>query len=119
LVLVSSAPQEPVYVTQLPDGQHVADEPGAAGVGADVVTVAVVIVETVTVVLVVAEIAEASVLLVQVPEHPPVYADVSEAPESVITKVTVAARLLVADELIEMPSLYVEHEEAHAPTAIP
>jgi len=98
--------------------QHVAYGPNA-DVGADVVTVAVAIVETVTVVLVVAEIAEASVLLVQVPEHPPVYADVSEAPESVITKVTVAARLLVADELIEMPSLYVEHEEAHAPTAIP
>ena len=43
----------------------------------------------------------------------------TDTPESVITKVTVAARLLVADELIEMPSLYVEHEEAHAPTAIP
>ena len=90
-----------------------------AAVGADVVTVAVVIVETVTVVFVEAESAEASVLVVQVPEHPPVYADVSEAPESVITKVTVAARLLVADELIEMPPLYVEHEEAHAPTALP
>ena len=90
-----------------------------AAVGANVVTVAVASVETLTVVLVVAEIAEASVLVVQVPEHPPGDADVSEAPESVITKVTVAARLLVADELIEMPSLYVEHEEAHAPTAIP
>jgi len=34
-VSVASAPQEPVYVSQLPDGQHVADEPGA-DVGVDV-----------------------------------------------------------------------------------
>jgi len=89
-------------------------------VGADVVTVAVAIVETMTVVLVVAEIASASVLVVQVPEHPPVYTDVSDIdPESVITKVTVVARLPVADEPIEMPSLYVEHGEVHAPTAMP
>jgi len=110
-VSVDSAPHVPVYVEQLPDEQQVYED--------EVVTMAVASVETLTVVLVVAEIAKASVLVVQVPEHPPVYADVSEAPESVITKVTVAARLLVADELIEMPSLYVEHEEAHAPTAIP
>ena len=34
-VSVASAPQEPVYVPQLPDGQHVANEPGA-DVGASV-----------------------------------------------------------------------------------
>jgi len=112
-VSVASAPQEPVYVSQLPDGQHVADAPGA------VVKLAVESDETLTVAPVANEISAAIVLAVQVPEHPPVYAEVSESPESVITNVTVAARLLVADEAIEMPVLYEEHEEAHAPTAIP
>lgn len=90
-----------------------------SGVGAAVTTLAVSIVETVTVVLVAVEIAEASVLLVHVPVHPPVYADVSETSVSVITKVTVAARLLAADELIETPVLYEEHGEVQAPTATP
>lgn len=90
-----------------------------AVVGADVVTPAVEIVETLTVVPVAVEIAAARVLVVQLPEQPLVYAEVSEIPESVITKVTVAARLSVANELIEMPVLYEEHGEAHAPTATP
>ena len=79
--------------------------------GADVVTLAVEIVETLTVVPVAVEIAEDSVVASQVPEHPPVYAEVSDTPVSVITKVTVAARLSAADEAIEMPG------EVHAPTA--
>ena len=57
--------------------------------------------------------------MVQGGEHPAVYLDMLEGALSVIVKVTVVDRLLVADELIEMPPLYVEHEEAHAPTAIP
>ena len=89
-----------------------------AAVGAGVLTLAAAIVETVTVVLVAVEIADASVVVVQVPEHPPVYALVSATPESVITKVTVAVRLL-DDELIAMPELYEEHGEVHASTATP
>jgi len=88
-------------------------------VGASVVTLAVAIVETVIVVPVAVAILAASVVLVQVPEHPPVYAEVSDTPVSVITKVTVAARLSVADEAIEMPVLYEEHGAVHAPTATP
>ena len=88
-------------------------------VGACVVLLAVASVETVTVVPVAVAILAASVVLVQVPEHPPVYAEVSDTPVSVITKVTVAARLSVADEAIEMPVLYEEHGAVHAPTATP
>ena len=89
-------------------------------VGASVVTLAVAIVETMIVVPIAVAILAASVVLVQVPEHPPVYAEVSDTPVSVITKVTVAARLSVADEAIEMPVLYEVHEEElHAPTASP
>ena len=48
------------------------------------------------------------------------YAEVLEtAPVNVITNMIVAERLLVADELIEMPSLYEEHGIVHAPTATP
>ena len=102
------------------EGVEGAPPPGVdTGVDPAVVTLAVEIVETVTVVLVAVEIAEASVLLEHVPEHPLLYRDVSETPESVITKVTVAARLLEADELIAMPVLYEEHGEVHAPTATP
>ena len=102
------------------EGVEGAPPPGVeAGVDPAVVALAVEIVETVTVVLVAVEIAEASVLLVHIPEHPLAYGDVSETPESAITKVTVAARLLAADELIETPVLYEEHGEVHAPTATP
>ena len=83
------------------------------------VLLAVDIVETVIFVPVAVAILAASVVLVQVPEHPPVYAEVSDTPVSVITKVTVAARLSVADEAIEMPVLYEEHGAVHAPTATP
>ena len=86
--------------------------------GASVVTL-VDIVETVIVVPVAVAILAASVVLVQVPEHPPVYAEVSDTPVSVITKVTIAPRLSVADEAIEMPVLYEEHGAVHAPTATP
>ena len=84
-----------------------------------VVTLAVASVETVIVVPVAVAILAASVVLVQVPEHPPMYAEVSDTPVSVITKVTVAARLSVADEAIEMPVLNEAHGEMHAPTATP
>ena len=87
-------------------------------VGASVVTLAVAIVSTVIVAPVVtyALNAVSSVVVVQVPEHPEVY--VSATPEeSVITKVTIVARLPVADEVIETPVLYEEHGEVHAPTA--
>ena len=88
-------------------------------VGADVVTLAVASVETVIVVPVAVAILAASVVVVQVPEHPPMYAEVSDTPVSVITKVTVAARLSVADEAIEMSVLYEEHGAVHAATATP
>ena len=86
------------------------------GVGASVVTLAVAIVSTVIIALVDALNAVCNVAVVQVPEHPEVY--VSATPEeSVITKVTIVARLPVADEVNETPVLYEEHEEVHAPTA--
>ena len=84
-----------------------------------VVTVAVEMAETLTVVPVAVEIAAASVLGLQLPEHPLVYAAVSETPESVIVKVIVVARLPVIDEPIEMPVLYEAHGEVHAPAAMP
>ena len=68
------------------------------------VLLAVASVETVTVVPVAVAILAASVVLVQVPEHPPMYAEVSDTPVSVITKVTVATRLPVADEAISASS---------------
>jgi len=84
------------------------------------VTLAEKITETVTDVPVDVEIADASVLVLQLPEHPEVYADMSEtALVSAVVKVTVAVRLLVTDEPIEMPVLYEEHGEVHAPTATP
>ena len=92
---------------------------GLVGVVAAVVTLAVESDETLTVAPVAVEIAAASVLAVQVPEHPPVYAEVSASPESVITNVTVVALLAAADEAIEMPVVYEEHGEVHAPTAAP
>ena len=84
-----------------------------------VVTVAVEMAETLTVVPVAVEIAAASVLGLQLPEHPLVYAAVSETPESVIVKFIVVARLPVIDEPIEMPVLYEAHGEVHAPAAMP
>ena len=84
------------------------------------VTLAEKITETVTDVPVKYEIADASVLVLQLPEHPAVYADMSETPlVSDVVKFTVAARLLITDEPIEMPVLYEEHGEVHAPTATP
>ena len=77
------------------------------------------IAETATVVPVEVEIADASVLVVQVPVHPPEYADVSTLSASVITKVTVAARLSATVESIEIPVLYEEHGAVHAPIAAP
>lgn len=74
---------------------------------------------TATVVPVEVEIAEASVLVVQVPVHPPEYADVSTLSASVITKVTVAARLSATVESIEIPVLYEEHGAVHVPIAAP
>ena len=64
------------------------------------------------------EIADSRVLAVQLPEHPLVNADVSDK-LSVITKVTVAARLPVSDDSIEIPVSYEEQREEHAPTAKP
>ena len=89
-----------------------------AMVGATMVVVAVEIVETVVDMPVAVEIADARVLVVQLPEQPLVYALVS-ARVSVITKVTVAARLAVINEPIEMPVAYEEHGRVHAPTATP
>ena len=87
-------------------------------VGAARVMLAVEIVETLTDVPIAVEIADARVLMVQLPEHPLVYADGSDI-VSIITKVTVAARLPVIDDCTEMPVPYDEHGEVHAPTAIP
>lgn len=87
-------------------------------VGASVVILTVPIVSTVIIASVGAYALNAacSVAMVQVPEHPEAY--VSATPEeSVITKVTIVARLPVADEVIETPVLYEEHGEVHAPTA--
>lgn len=89
-------------------------------VGAAVVTLAVAIVSTVIVAPVVtyALNAVSSVVVVQVPEHPEVYVAATPG-ESVITKVTIAAPVPVADEVIETPMLYEVHGEVHAPTAWP
>ena len=96
-----------------------------AMVGATMVVVAVDIVETVADVPVAVEIADVRVLVVQLPEQPLMYhwysslSPAKSARVSVITKVTVAARLAVTDEPIEIPVAYEEHGKVHAPTATP
>jgi len=117
IIVITRTQSIAIHQALLEDELLVSSRVGA-DVGAGVLTLASAIVETATVVLVAVEIADASVVVVQVPEHPPVYALVSSTPESVITNVTVAVRLL-ADELIAMPDLYEEHGEVHASTATP
>jgi len=94
---VDSAPHVPVYVEQLPDGQQVSD-------AVAVVTMAVASVPTLTVVPVAVDISAARELAVQAASvTDSVDSILTDTPESVITKVTVAARLSVADEVIAMP----------------